>query len=58
MPGDRVFISEDKLIAVDNKLVKVLTPIERVMGFSILGVNTITRFSGQVLGGGWESAVS
>lgn len=52
MPGDRVFIAEDKVIAFDNALAKTLAPLERIMGFSLLGVNTATRFSGAVLKGG------
>ena len=52
MPGDRVFIAEDNLIAFDNSLGKVLAPVERLMGFAMLGVSTVTRFSGQVLRGG------
>ena len=38
LPGDRVFIAEDKLIALDTGLAKLVAPIERVMGFSLLGV--------------------
>lgn len=52
LPGDRLFVSEDKLVAFDNKLAKVIAPFERVMGFSLLGVGTATRFSGPVLRGG------
>lgn len=52
MPGDRLFIAEDSFIAFDNNLGKVLAPVERAMGFALLGVNTLTRFSGQVLRGG------
>ncbi len=52
MPGDRVFVAEDSLIAFDNNLGKLLAPVERVMGFAILGTSTLTRFSGQVLRGG------
>jgi len=52
MPGDRVFIAEDKLIALDNSLGKITAPLERVMGFSLMGVGTATRFSGHVLQGG------
>ncbi len=52
MPGDRVFVAEDSLIAFDNNLGKVLAPFERVMGFTMLGVGTLTRFSGSVLRGG------
>jgi len=52
MPGDRVFVAEDTLIALDNNLGKLMAPFQRVMGFAILGTSTITRFSGNVLGGG------
>lgn len=52
MPGDRVFIAEDRLVAFDNKLAKITAPLERIMGFSLLGVGTTTRFSGNVLRGG------
>ncbi len=52
MPGDRLFVSEDKMVALDNKLAKVFAPFERIMGFSLLSVGTVTRFSGKVLKGG------
>ena len=52
LPGDRVFVAEDKLVAANNGLTKLLAPIEQVMGFSLLGVGTATRFSGPVLKGG------
>jgi protein involved in polysaccharide export with SLBB domain len=52
MPGDRLFVSEDKMVAMDNKLAKAFAPLERIMGFSLLSVGTATRFSGRVLKGG------
>jgi polysaccharide export outer membrane protein len=52
LPGDRVFVAEDGLIAFDTGLGKIIAPIERVMGFSLLGVGAVTRFSGPVLAGG------
>lgn len=52
LPGDRLFIAEDDLVALDSRLAKFLAPAERVLGFSLLGVNTVTRFSGPVLQGG------
>jgi polysaccharide export outer membrane protein len=52
LPGDRVFIAEDKLIALDTSLAKITAPLERIMGFSLLGAGTATRFSGAVLRGG------
>ncbi|MBI3466184.1 MAG: polysaccharide biosynthesis/export family protein [Planctomycetes bacterium] len=52
MRGDRLFIAENKLVATDTALAKLIAPFERVMGFSLLGVGTVTRFSGNVLQGG------
>ena len=51
-PGDRVFIAEDKLIALDTGLGKIIAPLERIMGFTLLGTGTATRLSGPVLQGG------
>jgi polysaccharide export outer membrane protein len=52
MPGDRVFIAEDKLVAFDTKIAKITAPLERIMGFTLLGTGTVTRLSGRVLEGG------
>ncbi len=52
LPGDRVFIAEDKWVALDTAIGKFTAPLERVMGFSLLGAGTATRFSGHVLRGG------
>jgi protein involved in polysaccharide export with SLBB domain len=54
LPGDRLFVAEDKWVAFDSDLAKVFAPFERIMGFSLLGVNTVTRFSGPVLRGGGQ----
>jgi len=52
MPGDRVFVAEDKLVALDTSLAKLFAPLERTMGFTLLGAGTATRLSGPVLRGG------
>jgi protein involved in polysaccharide export with SLBB domain len=52
LPGDRVFIAEDKMVAFDTFVAKFTAPLERIMGFTLLGVGTTTRLSGNVLGGG------
>jgi len=52
LPGDRVFIAEDKLVAFDTHLGKLFAPLERAMGFTLLTVGTATRLSGPVLKGG------
>ena len=55
LPGDRIFVAEDHLIAWNTALGKILAPVNQLMGFSLLGVGTITRFSGHVLDGGGNS---
>ena len=57
LPGDRLFVQEDKMVAWDNKMAKVFAPFERLMGFSLLSVETATRFSGKVLRGGGNPSV-
>jgi polysaccharide biosynthesis/export protein len=43
LPGDRIYIKADDLIALDNMLVKITTPIERVLGAVLLGAGTYNR---------------
>jgi polysaccharide export outer membrane protein len=52
MPGDRVIIGEDRLVAYDTKLAKLLAPAQRVLGFTLLGTGTASRLSGAVLKNG------
>jgi polysaccharide biosynthesis/export protein len=58
MPGDRVFIAEDPLVAYDNHLAKRLAPLERIAGVMLLVTQTIQRLvyfdqGPQGLGGGF-----
>ena len=48
MPGDRVFIAEDNMLAFNNYLSKVTAPIEKLLGVTGLSVSTIR--SAQTLG--------
>lgn len=41
MPGDRVFIAEDNLVAFNNNLARLTAPIERLLGLTGLGISTI-----------------
>jgi polysaccharide biosynthesis/export protein len=43
LPGDRVYIKADDWVALDNWLVKVTTPVERVLGVVLLGAGTYNR---------------
>jgi polysaccharide export outer membrane protein len=50
LPGDRVFIAEDKFIALDSAITKITAPFERLFGFSLLGSQTIQTFNRFPLG--------
>ena len=40
LPGDRIYVKADQFIALDNYLSKVIAPVERVLGFTLLGTST------------------
>jgi polysaccharide export outer membrane protein len=52
MPGDRVIIGEDRLVACDTKLAKLFAPAQRILGFTLLTTGTVSRLSGNVLENG------
>jgi|HubBroStandDraft_6_1064221.scaffolds.fasta_scaffold329905_1 polysaccharide export outer membrane protein len=55
LPGDRIYVKADCLIATDNFLAKLLSPIERVFGTTLLGTTTAQRikfFNNTSLAGG------
>lgn len=49
LPGDRIFIAHNSLVAFDETLAKLTSPFERVFGFALLGTGTVSRLSGKVL---------
>jgi len=44
LPGDRIFIAQDPMIAFNNMIAKAKAPFERVFGFGGLTVQTIRSF--------------
>ncbi|WP_442511959.1 polysaccharide biosynthesis/export family protein [Novipirellula sp. SH528] len=50
LPGDRVFIAHNKIVAFDSAIAKITSPLERILGFTLLGTGTASRLSGNVLG--------
>ncbi len=43
-PGDRLYVSSDCLIRFDNYLSKILAPVERVLGATLLGTSVAQNF--------------
>ena len=41
MPGDRVFIAEDHLVALNNEISRAVSPVERVLGVISLGESVL-----------------
>ena len=54
LPGDRVYIAEDGMVAVNTFVSKVTAPIERLLGLSSLGTSTVRGM--QTLGRGYNSS--
>ena len=48
MPGDRVFVAEDNILAFNNFVSKVTAPLERLLGTTSLGASTVRNL--QTLG--------
>jgi polysaccharide export outer membrane protein len=42
LPGDRLYVSEDKLVAFDTKIGKIFSPLERIFGFTSLTTSTVS----------------
>jgi hypothetical protein len=49
LPGDRLYVAHDRLVALDAAIAKVLSPVERLFGFTIYGTGAMSRLSGKVL---------
>jgi polysaccharide export outer membrane protein len=54
LAGDRVFIAEDELVAIDTKLGKILSPFERIFGITLLGTGAARELQDfNTIGGGF-----
>ena len=54
LPGDRVYIAADRLVAADSVIAKVISPFERVFGFTFISftiVASITTISQRIPNG-------
>ena len=52
MPGDRVYVKSERIFRIDSFLQKALTPVERILGVTLLGSSTYNSISGRNIGGG------
>lgn len=52
MPGDRLYVGSNKLVAADVRLSRILAPVERVLGVTLLGNGTVRS-----VGAPWNSGL-
>ena len=46
-PGDRVYVKAQRLVTLDNTLARVLRPVERIFGITLLGASTVNQVGGR-----------
>jgi hypothetical protein len=51
LPGDRVFVQSDTLVATANWINKIVAPVERVFGVTLLGADTVNVLRHPTTGG-------
>ena len=47
MPGDRIYVKAQRLVTIDRTLARVISPIERVFGITLLGTSVYNQISGR-----------
>ena len=50
MPGDRIYVKAQRLVTIDTALGRILSPVERLFGVTLLGANTVNQIKGNVGG--------
>ena len=51
LPGDRIYVKAQKLVTIDHALARIIAPIERIAGITLLGTNVYNQISGRGLQG-------
>ncbi len=49
-PGDRVYVKAQRLVTIDTSLARLLQPVERLFGVTLLGASTVNNVSGRGTG--------
>jgi polysaccharide export outer membrane protein len=50
MPGDRIYVKAQPLVTLDTKLARILSPIERLFGVTLLGTTSVNQIAGRGIG--------
>lgn len=52
MPGDRIYVKAQPLVTLDTNIARILSPIERLLGITLLGTSTVNQIAGRGIGFG------
>ena len=52
MPGDRIYVKAQRIVTFDTTLARVISPIERLLGVTLLGASTVNQIQGRGSGFG------
>jgi polysaccharide export outer membrane protein len=47
LPGDRIYVKAQKLVTIERTMARILAPIERAFGITLLGASTVNQISGR-----------
>ena len=52
MPGDRIYVKAQRIVTIDTTLARIISPIERLFGVTLLGASTVNQIQGRGAGFG------
>lgn len=47
LPGDRVYVKAQRLVTIDRTLARIISPVERMFGITLLGSSTVNQIAGR-----------
>ncbi|MBX9626317.1 MAG: polysaccharide biosynthesis/export family protein [Gemmataceae bacterium] len=50
LPGDRIYVKAQRLVTIDTALSRIISPVERIFGVTLLGANTVNQINGRGFG--------
>lgn len=58
LPGDRIYVKAQRLVTIDTALARILSPVERMFGVTLLGAATVNQIKGRGFGFGGGAAAA
>ena len=55
-PGDRVFLKAQRLVTIDRTIARIISPVERIFGITLLGTSSVNAIVGRGNGFGGNTA--